>query len=141
MVNGRGGDRGPGRTQHERVIRGAVTLPGSANIVICKGDCVGNWEIPRLSQAKGRRSASGRREAKADDARARDVAPRHSSCEAGEKAVPRMRECVSQALKRKRQAAAATCRHASEASGTCINVHVRICTGRGVIPDPSATIK
>ncbi len=45
----------------------------------------GNREISRLAGARGsRRSASGRPEAVADDARAREVRLRHSSWEAGE---------------------------------------------------------
>jgi hypothetical protein len=48
-------------------------------------DRVGTWDIPRLAvSCSRRRSASGRRKAVADDARAREVGLRHSSCEAGE---------------------------------------------------------
>src|SRR5215475_851464 len=48
-------------------------------------DCVGNWEIPRLTIGKALPwSASGKRGAVADDARAREVGPRNRSCEAGE---------------------------------------------------------
>jgi len=47
---------------------------------------VGNWEVPHLTglSLHAARSASGRRGAEADDARRRDVGPRHSSWEAGE---------------------------------------------------------
>ena len=48
-------------------------------------DRVGTWDIPRLAvSCSRRRSASGRRGAVADDARAWEVGLRHSSCEAGE---------------------------------------------------------
>jgi hypothetical protein len=48
-------------------------------------DRVGTWDISRLAvSCLRRRSASGRRGAVADDARAREVGLCHSSCEAGE---------------------------------------------------------
>src|SRR5260370_13854301 len=48
-------------------------------------DRVGTWDIPRLAvSCSRRRSASGRRGAVADVARAWEVGLRHSSCEAGE---------------------------------------------------------
>src|SRR5881227_1701100 len=48
-------------------------------------DRVGTWEIPRPADSgRGWRSASGRRGAEADDARAREVGRGHSSVEAGE---------------------------------------------------------
>src|SRR6202043_22226 len=51
-------------------------------------DCVGTWDIPRLAvSCLRRRSASGRRGAVADDARAREVGLCHSSCEADEQSV------------------------------------------------------
>src|SRR5271167_1369740 len=46
---------------------------------------VGTWEVPRLASGNGVLwSASGRRGAVADDARAREVGRRHSSWEADE---------------------------------------------------------
>src|SRR5258707_6895818 len=48
-------------------------------------ECTGNWEIPRLTSGNDSPwSASGRRGAKADDARTREVGLRHSSYEADE---------------------------------------------------------
>src|SRR5215204_834133 len=52
-------------------------------------DRIGTWEVSCLAvdvvlRWHIRRSASGRRGAGADDARAREVGPRHSSCEADE---------------------------------------------------------
>src|SRR5207237_7527688 len=52
-------------------------------------DRIGTWEVSCLIADvewswRVRRSASGRRGAVADDARAREVGRRHSSCEAGE---------------------------------------------------------
>src|SRR5207344_3444294 len=48
-------------------------------------DRVGSWDIPRLAvSCSRRRSSSGRRGAVADNARAREVGLRHSSCEADE---------------------------------------------------------
>src|SRR4029434_3017481 len=51
---------------------------------------IGTWEVSCLAAvvlccvSSVRRSASGRRGVEADDARTREVGPRHSSCEAGE---------------------------------------------------------
>src|SRR5207302_4627515 len=53
--------------------KGIVSEPGISPV----------WP-PLSSVCQVRRSASGRRGAVADDARAREVGPRHSSCEAGE---------------------------------------------------------
>ena len=113
--------RAPGRP-------GVVGDPG-----MCGRSLYGNREISRSTSSDVRVlhwSASGRRGAVADDARAREVRPRHSSCEAGEQSgrsaaaepvEPRAgtkgnagqqstrrtqgRESVSQALERVRQAA------------------------------------
>src|SRR5258706_12673193 len=49
-------------------------------------DRVGTWEVPRLAVSEGSwRSASGRRGAEADDARAREVGRGRSGDEAGER--------------------------------------------------------
>ena len=59
---------------------GAVGDPG-----MCGRSSHGNREVSRLARAACRSwSASGRRGAEADDARTREVGPRHSSEEAGE---------------------------------------------------------
>src|SRR5271165_5410979 len=48
-------------------------------------ECIGSWEIPRLTSGKVTLwPASGRRGAEADDARTGEVGLRNRSCEAGE---------------------------------------------------------
>src|SRR5947199_520679 len=71
-------------------MRGADALPGSKATSRAKGSYRNLGYLlspvwpPLSSVCKVRRSASGRRGAVADDARAREVGPRQSSCEAGE---------------------------------------------------------
>ena len=72
------------RNMCNAIMRGTVIPPGSmphhAQI-----DRVGTWDISRLAvSCLRRRSASGRRGAVADDARAREVGLCHSSWEADE---------------------------------------------------------
>ena len=66
--------------------RGADALPGSKATSRAKGSHrnLGGLGSGRQSSRDAGRSASGRRGAEADDARTREVGPRHSSCEAGE---------------------------------------------------------
>jgi hypothetical protein len=72
------------RNMCNAVMRGIVVPPGFRVTSRAK-DRVGTWDISRLAVSYSRRrSASGRRGAVADDARAREVGLRHSSCEAGE---------------------------------------------------------
>src|SRR6266576_52189 len=70
------------------VMRGADALPGVKGHITCKGIAPepGRSRVwPPSSRAVCvRRSALGRRGAVADDARTREVGPRHSSYEAGE---------------------------------------------------------
>ena len=74
------------RTQHEQDRHARhCSLCRSRRAHHAQKDRVGTWEIPRLAVIEGSwRSASGRRRAEADDARAREVGRGHSSDEAGE---------------------------------------------------------
>ena len=67
-------------------MRGADALPGSKATSRAKGSHrnLGDLASGRQQLREQGRSASGRRGAEADDARTREVGPRHSSNEAGE---------------------------------------------------------
>src|ERR1035438_1493669 len=73
------------RNMSKADMRGTAILPGSIRARHAQKECIGSWEVPRLTSGNVTPwPASGRRGAEADDARTWEVGHCRKSCEAGE---------------------------------------------------------